>query len=860
MAAPPPPGPCPEVSLAPLFAFKPKRKDKRAEKNIARSLDLLRRWQNSPESERALDVPVPFGGGEEFEELWLATLHPLREWLATAAAHAAVGLAKDYARFKESHGCLAYDDFVQFALRLLRDPALATRIRAQEFSVLLDEAQDTDPAQFAVLIGVAQPAGIPGLWLEGAGAPPPDGRFSMVGDPQQAIYERGDVGVYQSLHQRLISTGAAQELTFSVTMRCDEAVVAHVNQIFPALLHGQAGQARFVPLQARPEAQAGRVWRLPLPLRDASGEAPKKNERRPAEISALAQWLAQAGPEGVGVSDWSHLAILAPRRDWLGELAVALRKAGLKAQLHADDRAPGADPARTWLSALLGVLADPADAFEIAGVLREVFGISDDEIFHWCEPKGGQRSLQLGHASEKTLGNVAATLALLGRLYRSVAAQPLRDAVNLVVQATELRVRLASIHVSTETLDALLDQATLADARGDDLADFARALRSGPTEAAELVARAGEVQLLTTHKAKGLEWPVVMHFGLSLKPKFPTPSYPCWQPSESEPVPICLYDKFHAQAAGNRQNSWRSALDARRRANFERLLYVAATRPKHALILVDTSAPDVEEGSLADLLDIGVGGAAHSWWESLPISGKKFQPSEKAAVDFSASPLIANTSDWSAPSWPIETFLATALASAENFPRRIRPSSLARHNAAMPVERTEPDLLAPPDYPEEQLVPAPVVEYGNWWHGLMEDTPWAAGPTAWKEFWQSKCALAPDTVRAQAEMAMLLHSSLAGRLAKPGLEFAVEMPFVWPEPGGARAYDGCMDLTVWDQHASRWLIIDWKTDRVDGDGAAVLRQRYGPQVGIYAKALGAMTGAVVETLLYSTRTGVLVTL
>ena len=41
---------------------------------------------------------------------------------------------------------------------------------------------------------------------------------------------------------------------------------------------------------------------------------------------------------------------------------------------HSRDRAPGADPARAWLGAILGVLADPADEFELCGVLREVFG------------------------------------------------------------------------------------------------------------------------------------------------------------------------------------------------------------------------------------------------------------------------------------------------------------------------------------------------------------------------------------------------------------------------------------------------------------------------------------------------------
>ena len=73
----------------------------------------------------------------------------------TTSMFAAAGLADAYLQFKEQRGRLAYGDFVHLAARLLRDPVIAEKIRAQEFSVLLDEAQDTDAAQFAVLAGVA---------------------------------------------------------------------------------------------------------------------------------------------------------------------------------------------------------------------------------------------------------------------------------------------------------------------------------------------------------------------------------------------------------------------------------------------------------------------------------------------------------------------------------------------------------------------------------------------------------------------------------------------------------------------------------------------------------------------------------
>ncbi len=342
---PPEPGRCPEIKPAALFDFKPKRNDPRAMKNINRSLARLRRWHAAPQGSRALGLPEMFGESKDFKGQWRETLQPLRAWLASSAACAAARLAEEYGNYKERHGRLGYNDFVRPVLRLLRDPVIGARIRAEEFSVLLDEAQDTDPAQFTMLTGVAQPAGAPGLWLDGDGAPPAPGRFSMVGDPQQSIYQRDDRRCYEDLRARLVAANAAEELTFSVTMRCDEAIVAHVNRRFPGLLHGRDGQARFVELQARPGAGRGAVWRLPVARPADLPEKVNVENLVRAEAAALAAWLKAAGPAGAGADHWAQVAVLAPRKKWLGALAVELRKGGFAGAIARGQPARGAEPA-----------------------------------------------------------------------------------------------------------------------------------------------------------------------------------------------------------------------------------------------------------------------------------------------------------------------------------------------------------------------------------------------------------------------------------------------------------------------------------------------------------------------------------
>jgi len=829
------PGPCPKINLAEIFDFQRAKKHKGAEENIRRSSERLREWAAAGPEARALGLPVAAGGGGEFLRVWAEALQPLREWLAGAAAGAAAGLAEKYAEFKEQRGSLGYGDFTRLAAKLLHDPVLGERIRAQEFSILLDEAQDTDPAQFEVLLGVARAAG-------GAQAWPAPGRFSMVGDPQQSIYRRADVRVYQDWDARLVRAGAAERLTFDVTLRCDEAIVAHVNEKYGELLHGRGGQAKFVPLQARPGAGAGSVWRLPVARPENFPAKAKVEDLLRAEAGALARWFKNAGPGGAGAEGWEEIAVLAPRKKWLGTLAVALRAAGLRAQLHADDRTRGADPARAWLGALVGVLADPGDEFEIIGVMREIFGVSDDELYHWRK----------GNAAAAPRARAAAEF--LDKLGREIAGRPLRDAVARVAGAARLRERLAKIGVAAAGLEALLDQAAPAEARGDDLAALARAWRRGPAEASEPVAKPGEIQLLTNHKAKGLEWPVVVQFGLFLKPRVPAPEYPRWV-SASEPgeAPTCQFDKFHARAQAGDVGEMR--------AEFERLLYVAVTRPRHTLMLMDATALADEEksagDSLAEILGVTPRGPAWDWWEKIPAAGEKIKKTKRAP--FKKIEPVNEPVAWALPEWGGEVF-ATAADAAGNFVRRVRPSTLAKHGAAAGAERAEPDLLAPPEYPEEQAPPDAAVNYGNWWHGVMERTPWMAGKNAWAEFWEKSCANAPDVARAQQEVARLLKSDLTARLAAPGLEFAVETPFLWAEPENARAFDGCVDLAVWDGKKLRWLVVDWKTDFVEGDYAAELRRRYAAQVEVYARALAAMTGAPAEAVLYGTRAGVVVTL
>src|SRR5205823_15111916 len=170
----------------------------------------------------------------------------------------------DYRAFRVERGLLTYDDQIALALQLIHHPAIGRKIREKSFRVILDEAQDTDPRQFSLLLELTRPPDATGEWLEtkrdhppspnaspvrqsdglvlwrartsGAAGPRP-GHFCMVGDFQQSIYrDRADLSKYRRIHETLVETGAAEALKFSVTFRLDTAQLEFVNETFREIL------------------------------------------------------------------------------------------------------------------------------------------------------------------------------------------------------------------------------------------------------------------------------------------------------------------------------------------------------------------------------------------------------------------------------------------------------------------------------------------------------------------------------------------------------------------------------------------------------------------------------------------------
>jgi ATP-dependent helicase/nuclease subunit A len=819
----------PFPDVGPILAFSTIGLHSATRAAVEKRKAALQRWKDGwAKGDRFFELPACCENPPEFAQLWLDTFAPLNDWLRRGALEFGRRVANDFAAFRLREGVMTYDDQVRLALTALKTPQVREELRRERWSVLLDEAQDTDKNQFEVL---ARVAGLPPGEPEQA----PGQTFCIVGDFQQAIWApRSDLDVYKTVHVEMIKEPAGVAVELTVTFRCDRAIIDFVNAIFDPLLDAAEGQAQFVPLQPRAGAGDGQVAKWICPLLPAGEEKISTEERARHEARFVAAEVKRLGCEGLGAEGWKDIAILCPRRDWLHVMESALRDEGIETQLHSGDEAQAGSTPRAWLTALVWVAAHPEDRFEIAGVLRDIFGVADDAMAIYT---GGEGNLLRLDRPPTGKDEVAAALTLLRRACEGTGFMPLHLAVRQLLEQTRLRERVASLEEEDAELlerefGELLARVDQRAAEGLTLPELARDLR----EALGEVSPAGEevrdaVQLFTWHKSKGLEWQtVIVPFIFRTFGDKPL-GYPRVILRQGEETIYRDTADYEAQA--------RAHVEQRARQQFQRLLYVTCTRPKHTLLFIDDEAvfgdakPVFAYGA-ASLLRIG-DGAARETWRALP---EKIKPRlSEAKANFPPPELI--------PPYPglKPRDVEKALARARDIPRRVTPHALAHR----PPPESEPEAAAERDEPAPE---SPAIQYGTWWHETMETLPWSQPREAWDKHVEALIPASRQEERARREWKILRESELARWLARPGLIIHRELPFLWPDAN--RCLEGVIDLVVFSPTENYWRVIDWKTNRTDSTSLLTI---YRAQVQAYVEAVRTLPDAAVEGGLYLTATG-----
>jgi len=512
-----------------------------------------------------------------------AVVDPLDDVWATRLE--LLSIVDSYVDAKERLGVVDYADLVGRAHRLVTThPEIAQRIRDRYRVVLLDEYQDTDPAQRELLRTIFAD-GFP---------------VTAVGDSDQTIYEwRGASrlnfeGFVRHFAQRDGSEAATLPLTLN--RRSDRAVLELANRI-RAHLHRDTS---FDPLRPGPEAEVGAIETGWLGTRDE-------------EADWIAEQIGRVHDDG---TPWTEIAVLVRKNRDIGPVREALLSAGIPTEVASVGGLLEV-PEVSGLLAWLRLLDDPNDSVSLAKILLGSgyrLGLGDVAALHgWL--RGRSRTTDIGPTLMGAIEHIdsiqecspAARERLAGfrRRYRNLLVEAQSTSVADLCRST-----LAATQAWTE-IDAMEDHAGLAARlnlyRFLDLVEswtpvvgratlgaFLRHLRllsdeSAPKELdAVAVSRGPAVAILTVHRAKGLEWDTVV------VPSVVDGGFPSGSTSYANPVDKAEYLPYSLRLdteslpdlSGATTLKERNAILRDYHETEEwRTAYVAVTRARHHLII-----------------------------------------------------------------------------------------------------------------------------------------------------------------------------------------------------------------------------------------------------------------------------------
>jgi len=834
--------PCPPLNFAEIY----EQTDKAGNDNIAKSQAELREWEKRFDGDwEYLRWPVCFtAANARFTQLWQEKFAPLRRWICDAATCVAAEVQRDYLNFRLDNGLVTYGDQIALAEKLLQQPVAAQRIREENFRVILDEAQDTEPLQFSVLMEATRPPEAKGLWLQDRHLGPRPGHFCMVGDFQQSIYwQRADLNYYRAVHEALVSEKNGESVEFAVTFRLDQKQLDFVNETFRDILNNRNGQVRFVELQPRPNVLPGKTIRVPLVAKKLLPEGRKLKDYQKARIEAdyLAEWIKNAGLRKLSAESWREVAILCPRKAWLQTTAAALRRIGLPVSIQSERDVKGDSPAYAWLTALLTIMTDPFNAYEIVGVLREVFGASDHDLAVFSE---GQKARFRIDETLSATGKISSILHMLAEIRQRAKALALFDAVTLIIEQTQLRERLLLLPATefgdlARELDVLIAQVAEAEANGLILAEFAEQLRNdfASPRAVRFSADDNAIQLITSHKAKGSEWQAVVVPFLGRELRSPSPSYPELVKSPLNGELVIAFRKE------DKSKDLQDAIERARQQELERLLYVATTRARHTLVIVlDQEIFSNSDGKLLKTAQL-----------RRLILNKDFYSGEfdqhSSTIDEvpEPSPIAEEAAHKTgAEIEPLTSSeLKRATKRASEFVRKITPSALDSEVPADVRTRSRFDTLA--------------ILYGRWWHKFFQRLDWKGGVDSAQKLFEKQLATSPDAKAAVKDWNATHRNlfgdvTIAGFLANDETLFHAEFPFSWRR-NDRSVLEGLIDAIMIDRKSGKCLLLDWKTNDVSPGDVEILREAYRPQLAAYWKAIMEITDLDVQAGLFSTALG-----
>ena len=795
-------------------------------------------------------------------------LHEIIGWLRD-------GFLPEWESRKRAGGFLDFDDQLWFARDLLiKSKAVRREFQARYATLLVDEFQDTDPVQWDIvrLLSSSGPdESDPARMKPGAG------KLFIVGDPKQSIYRfrSADIETYLEIADPdTMRTLGLERLQLTTNFRSVPSILRFVDAAFSGVMKAPSDglyQPDYLPFGGRGHRGDGGNGPSVHLLgdrssgNDSSGTVREFLEREAARVAGLisrmygsAEWKIQDSDEkapGVRRAPrYGDIAILLPVLNRADTLEDALRERSIPYVLEGGKFYYARSEVSSAIT-ILRAVANPNDSVALYGALRSIFfGLSDEDLLR-ARTQGERLDY---HARVPQDSLLCHPFEILRELHLHRHERRASETFELLLQRTGAREvlaargfqSLANLNKLARTLRALQEDATFSQVI--DLLSTMDEEGLAESESRLMEERSDAVRILSVHKAKGLDFPIVFIAGLGLKRK---------------PRSKNLLTDFHRRKvfglsigpkeSGLRTPGWKDLADEERKredAELVRLLYVALTRARDHMIL-STHAQNWK-----------MSGEGGKW---IPDTrGTRLNPLESFLENcFLNETDLARWVDLEsldAPKKPRQSaLLPMATDPRETVEREFADlrSLLANTPASGDPQTAEPESAGlPPDERDPDAPGSRAVRLGVAFHEAMERIDWTH-PENWRVCLRDLIArhsLDRESTRSLESMIPATISSglfaRARNAAGSGGRVLRELPFV--RPRGAAFQEGKIDLLF--EEPDGWVLVDYKTDWVSAeadDAEEYFRRKYAGQIGEYVEALRALPVHVSSAYLLLARTG-----
>jgi ATP-dependent helicase/nuclease subunit A len=792
----------------------------------------------------------------------------LRVAEASAAAIAiADAVQADYERRKLAEAALDYDDLIAKAQSLLfRSGAAAWvlyKIDGGIDHILVDEAQDTNPAQWSIVQALAEE------FFAGAGASDRLRTLFAVGDEKQSIYsfQGADPTRFGEVGRDSRKRAEAMALTWhdvplNLSFRSTEPILAAVDHVFSrlpaadgltwqdgaiiqhhAFRTGAAGLVELWEVETQEKAEPADAFQ---PWNESAAGARAVDRLCKRIAATIRGWIdkGEALPARGRNVRAGDILILVRRRDpFTAPMIRELKR--LKVPVAGADRMWLTDQIAVQdLMALADVLLMPEDDLALAVVLKSpLFGFDDDALFDIAYDRRGSLweavtdKAKVDHRFAEAAETLAAWLARADFL-------PPYEFYSELLGADGQRLRQAMLTrlgpEAAEAIDEFLDLALAYDREAaPSLQGFVNTLRTGDVEIKrDMEQERDEVRIMTVHGAKGLQAPIVFLPDTCMGPRAQNPRL------LSLPRPGAAPDEVGHTVWPPRGHMGLDALaeakaasDAAERREYHRLLYVAMTRAEDRLYVCGWQGVNRrEQNCWYDLVKTGLDGHLTTITQDDGVKVYRMESAQAAPGKREEEEAEEKLAETPLPAW------ALGLAPHERARRKLVPSRIA-----LGIDASGSDALGADQLGAEQVTLGPLAlsennryARGRLVHALLQHLPEVAPEEqerAARIFVAARGADLASELKEEivAETLAIVREPAFSPLFKPGS--LAEVPVVAQIGDAETGYDleGQIDrLAIVD---GTLLILDYKTNRPPPATLEDVAPAYIAQLAAYRLAL-----------------------